>query len=197
VIEVNRVHGHRVMGPRVVFLLGTRSLQGHGNCIPICNVGIVGSDPELVSIAVYKQWQSCENLREANGFTLSVPRATDLPVVWMLGGKYSGYAKVSDTPKMKEFAERLDEGFSERGPVLVGALAWIDCRVIRRIEEVSDHLIVLGEIERCTVGSDFYDTQGRPYGGVAPLMQWSGNLFTAPGPLRVVDFFVPTEARNS
>jgi flavin reductase (DIM6/NTAB) family NADH-FMN oxidoreductase RutF len=80
-IELGAGSAHRVMSPRVVFLLGTISPSGDIDCIPVCNVGVVSSSPEIVFVAAYKRWQSCANLLEADGFTLSVPRKSDLAIV--------------------------------------------------------------------------------------------------------------------
>jgi flavin reductase (DIM6/NTAB) family NADH-FMN oxidoreductase RutF len=182
---------HRVMAPRVVFLLGTRSPEGHVDCMPICYVGMVSGEPEIVSIAVYRDWISCGYLREAEGFTLSVPRESSLADVWKMGGKSSGYIKISKASKEDEFSEVLNSEFSKYGPVLASALAWIECRILRKVDDLGDHMVVYGEITGATARVDSFNDSGNPLGGANTLMQWSGNLFTAPGATSCIPYFEP------
>lgn len=168
---------HRLLAPRLVTLLGTRDKAWGSNIIPITNCTSISIAPPLVAIAVYHSWCSCSALLSADGFTLSIPTIDDLELVWKLGGRYSGYCEVSTTPKLIEFRERLDESFSPYGPVLTGAIAWLECVKQQVVETGGDHMLFIGQVVRAkgqpvTHGSDAYlETEPKPF------MQWTGNRF--------------------
>jgi flavin reductase (DIM6/NTAB) family NADH-FMN oxidoreductase RutF len=90
---------HRLLAPRIAYLIGTRSPGGDPNLIPVSNVTSISTDPEQVLIAVHHRWATCDNLCEAQGFTLSVPDSSQLEGVWRLGARYSGYRVASRAEK--------------------------------------------------------------------------------------------------
>lgn len=64
---------HRILAPRLVVTIGTRSPDGRRNIIPINNITSISTEPSMVIIAVYKPWITAENLKTAKAFTGSVP----------------------------------------------------------------------------------------------------------------------------
>lgn len=188
-IGIDLAAAHRVLAPRLVLVVGTQSQAGVGNCIPVSNVTSVSTAPEAVAVAVYHEWQTAQNLLAASGFTMSLPSAGQLPLLWQLGAKYSGYANVSTIPKMEEFHEQLDWSFSPYGPVLIGAIAWFECVIERRITDIGDHYLVIGVMTRVVVNPEAYDPLGRPLQVPGPVMQWTRNHFTTPGSQLTMDFY--------
>lgn len=188
-IGIELAAAHRVLAPRLVLVVGTQSPAGAGNCIPISNVTSVSTEPEAVAVAVYHEWQTAQNMLAASGFTMSLPSASQLPLVWQLGAKYSGYANVSRVPKMEEFHEQLEWSFSSYGPVLVGAIAWFECVIERRITDLGDHYLVIGVMTRVKVDPEVYDPFGDPLRFPGPVMQWTRNHFTTPGPQLNMGFY--------
>lgn len=182
-------NAHRALAPRVVFAVGSRSPVGVPDCIPVSNVTSVSTEPQAVAVAVYHLWETARNLTAVPGFTLSLPTAGQLSLLWQLGGKYSGYADVSKAPKQDEFYEQFDFSFSAYGPVLKGAIAWFECFTRRWVADLGDHLLVIAAIERVMVDSDKYDREGYPIGEPEPIMQWTRNQFSTPGPRLSMDFY--------
>jgi flavin reductase (DIM6/NTAB) family NADH-FMN oxidoreductase RutF len=188
-ISIDLSVAHRVLAPRLVLLVGTQSPTGTGNCIPVSNVTSVSTSPEAVAVAVYHQWQTAQNLLAAPGFTLSLPSAGQLRLLWQLGAKYSGYADVATRPKMEEFREKLNWDFSSYGPVLTGAIAWLECVIERRITDIGDHCLVIGVVTRVMADPEVCDPLGSPPRIPEPVMQWSRNHFASPGPQLDIDFY--------
>ena len=188
-ISIDLSAAHRVLAPRLVLLVGTQSSAGVGNCIPVSNVTSVSTAPEAVAVAVYHEWQTAQNLLAASGFTMSLPSASQLPLLWQLGAKYSGYANVAKSAKMEEFHEQLDWGFSSYGPVLIGAIAWFECVIERRVTDLGDHYLVIGVVTRVVADPEVYDPLGDSPHVPEPVMQWTRNHFTTPGPLLDLDFY--------
>lgn len=56
---------HRLLAPRIAYLIGTRDHGGTPNVIPVSNVTSVSTDPQHVLLAVYKQWRTYETLLNA------------------------------------------------------------------------------------------------------------------------------------
>ncbi|HSX17989.1 MAG TPA: flavin reductase family protein [Candidatus Saccharimonadales bacterium] len=167
------------MAPRLVFLLGTVSEDGERNIMPISSVTSISTDPGMAIVAVYKEWQTCKNLETANGFTLSLAPKEQLELVWKLGGKYSGYR--SSMKKVEEFKNSLDFNFSKYGPVLKGALGWIECEVVDRPNAgKGNHLLVTGKYTKAMIDETKYTSEILPIGAPKPLMQWAQNAFSTP-----------------
>src|SRR5437868_14691558 len=100
---------HRILAPRLVVTIGTISPDGRQNIIPINNVTSISTDPGMALIAVYKPWITADNLKVAEGFTISVPHRGQLELIWKLGQKYSGYNSGKD--KIEEFKNNLELDF--------------------------------------------------------------------------------------
>lgn len=168
---------HRILAPRLVFLIGTRSADGTMNIIPITNVTSVSVEPCRVIVAVYKPWQTCSNLRSSKGFTLSLASKHQLGLIWKLGAKYSGYE--SNLSKMTEFRHALDLTFSRYGPVLKGALGWMEFEITNRPQSAKgDHMMVVGECWKAMVDPSRYTEDITPKSTPKPLMQWERNSFS-------------------
>lgn len=188
-IEFDARIAHRIIGPRVVFALGTFSSQNVPNCIPITNITSVSTEPQIIAVAVYREWQTARNLLSANGFVISLPSETSLQLLWKLGGKYSGYESVSTVPKASEFYEELSYEFSPHGPVLAKAAAWIECDVERIVRDAGDHILVLGCICHVAVSGKCFSPDGEPSDEFGPILQWTRNKFTALGRRIKMDFY--------
>ncbi len=179
---------HRIMAPRLVFLVGTVSQDGRKNIIPVSNVTSISTEPGMAIVAVYNEWITAVNLRTAEGFTLSLPSKDQLDLVWKLGAKYSGYK--SNLEKTEEFKDLLNMDFSKYGPVLNNALGWIECKIIDRPKDVGgNHLMVIGEYTKATVDEKQYTPEVAPIGNPKPIMQWERNNFSTAEDIFGIDYY--------
>jgi flavin reductase (DIM6/NTAB) family NADH-FMN oxidoreductase RutF len=179
---------HRILTPRLVVTIGTVNESGRPNIIPINNITSVGVRPGMVLIAVYKPWITASNLKTALGFTVSVPQHSQLPLIWKLGQKYSGYKSGKD--KIEEFKENLDLEFSKYGPVLIGAQGWLECEIIDRPNEAgADHYIVVGKYTKAVANTAFFDQDVSPINNPKPFMQWNSNNFSEASDVFSIDFY--------
>ena len=169
---------HRLLAPRIAFLIGTRSPEGEANLIPVSNVTSISTSPQLVLLAVYKDWKTYDNLNEATGFTLSVPSADQREGVWKLGARYSRYDFASRETKLLESGLALTDEPELFGPVLTDGLGWLSCRITQRPDYGGDHGIFIGEVVHVEFKKDVFTADGTPLGDLHPLMQVTGNLFT-------------------
>jgi flavin reductase (DIM6/NTAB) family NADH-FMN oxidoreductase RutF len=169
---------HRLLAPRVAYLVGTRSIQGEPNLIPVSNVTSISTDPELIVLAVYREWVTFENLVKTDSFTLSAPRTNQLPGVWRLGARYSRFDFPNTAAKLAESGLSISEYGDLHLPVLADGLGWLACRTIQQVDVRGDHGVFVGEVTHIVFNDEFFDREGTPLAEIQPLMQVTGNKFT-------------------
>lgn len=180
---------HRLLAPRIAYLIGTRDLGGVPNVIPVSNVTSVSTDPQHVLLAVYKQWRTYETLLNAEGFTLSVPLIKHLQGVWKLGAKYSRYPVASPREKLAASDLSFDCDESSYGPVLVDGAGWIECQVIKLADFDGDHGLIIGQAQRAWFNPEFLNPDGVPHTQANPLMQVTGNRFATATQFQQVPYY--------
>ncbi|MGH3785721.1 MAG: flavin reductase family protein [Pseudonocardiaceae bacterium] len=180
---------HRLLAPRIAYLIGTHDKGGTPNVIPVSNVTSVSTDPQHVLLAVHKQWCTYETLLNVEGFTLSVPLISHLQGVWKLGARYSGYPATN--PQEKLFASGLSFNYdaSSHGPVLADGIGWIDYQIVERADFGGDHGLIIGHAQRAWFNPEFLDPGGVPHTEINPLMQVTGNCFTTAAQLQRVPYY--------
>ncbi|GAA0908573.1 flavin reductase family protein [Virgisporangium aurantiacum] len=172
---------HRLLAPRIAYLIGTRSPEGEPNLIPISNITSVSTDPQLVLLAVLKKWQTCHNLIHGNGFTLSVPTVGHLDGVWKLGARYSRYTYSDRRAKLRDCGLHTTDSPELPGPILENGVGWLSCEIVNRPDVNGDHGLFIGEVAGVQFNPELLTADGTPVGTVRPLMQITGNLFTTAG----------------
>jgi flavin reductase (DIM6/NTAB) family NADH-FMN oxidoreductase RutF len=179
---------HRLLAPRIAYLIGTRSSEGEPNLIPVSNVTSVSTNPQLVLIAVYKQWQTFINLTVSPGFTLSVPAQSQLDGVWKLGATYSRFDFANRQAKLDDCGLSIADDREMFGPILTDGLGWLSCRTVHQTDFGGDHGIFVGEVDDVTLNTDVFAMDGTPHGELHPLMQVTGNLFTTASQISTIDY---------
>jgi flavin reductase (DIM6/NTAB) family NADH-FMN oxidoreductase RutF len=179
---------HRLFAPRIAYLVGTRSPDGEPNLIPVSNVTSISTDPQLIVVAVYRAWKTYDNLQTTDAFTVSVPTADQQDGVWKLGARYSRYDFPDRATKLTESGLALDHRPDLPGPVLTDGIGWLSCRITARPDVGGDHGVYIGEITHVEFNDDHLTTDGTPTHDPRPLMQITGNRFTAPGPAFTIPF---------
>lgn len=181
---------HRLLAPRIAYLIGTKDQTGTANLIPVSNLTSVSTKPQQVAIAVLKQWRTYENLLTADGFTVTVPTIEQLDSVWKLGARYSKYPVVDPVEKLASCGLELDRDASPYGPVVPSGIGSLSCRLVTRIDLNGDHGITVGEVEQVWFNSEYLTAEGKPKGVVHPLMQQTGNLFTtSTEPIVAIEYY--------
>jgi len=174
----NVAKAHRLLAPRIAYLIGTRTPDGEANLIPVSNVTSVSTDPQLIVVAVFKDWQTHDNLHQAAGFTLSVPTVNHREGVWKLGARYSRYDYPDRQTKLRACGLALTDNPNRFGPILADGLGWLSCRIVARPDFGGDHGVFVGEIEHVEFNPNHFRDDGTPTGDLHPLMQVTGNRFT-------------------
>lgn len=173
---------HRLLAPRIAYLIGTRSPEGEPNLIPLSNATSISTDPQLIVIAVYRAWKTYDNLQAADTFTLSVPTAEQHHGVWKLGARYSRYDFPDRATKLTASGLNLDYNPDLPGPVLTDGIGWLSCRITSRPDIDGDHGVYISQITHAEFNDDHLTSDGIPIHDLHPLMQITGNRFTTSGP---------------
>lgn len=180
---------HRVLAPRVAYLIGTRATDNSPNLIPVSNLTSISTEPQQIMLAVYKQWQTHKNLRDGDGFTVSVPHFDQLEGVWALGAKYSRYPYGSTAAKITASGLSVDHETSLYGPILADGIGWATCGIIAKLDFEGDHGVYVGQIEHVNFNPQYLNPDGTPCGDVRPVMQITGNIFTTSADTHTIPYF--------
>jgi flavin reductase (DIM6/NTAB) family NADH-FMN oxidoreductase RutF len=176
-LQVDPSVGHRLLAPRVAYLVGTTGPQGP-NLIPASNVTSVSREPQILVIGIYKEWQTYRNLVEASGFTLCLPNIEQIDAVWKLAAKYSGFEPPDGKSKLEACGAEIDLDASGFGPVLVESVGWLECTIVHEAKIESDHGIFFGEVKRACFDPEFLTSDGSYRKNSKPVMQVVKNSFS-------------------
>jgi flavin reductase (DIM6/NTAB) family NADH-FMN oxidoreductase RutF len=179
--------GHRLLAPRIAYLIGTTGSNGP-DLAPISNLTSVSRTPQVLVIAVYKEWQTYANLQEAGGFTVSVPHRAQNDAVWKLGEKYSHFTPPAGQSKLDACGNAIVPKF-ESGPVLADAIGWLECKIVATSDIESDHGIFFGGVARAFFNDRFLTEDGQYIIDSRPVMQLVGNVFATSGETWTNDYF--------
>ena len=102
----------------------------------------VSLEPPLVSVSIGLDSQAHELIRDEGGFAIS-----------LLSAEQEALAQhfARSVPPIALFEGRRAR--DARGPLLEGALAWLECEV-RHAHRAGDHTLFVGEVERTELGGD-------------------------------------------
>jgi flavin reductase len=103
----------------------------------------VSLEPALVSVAIGLDSQAHELIRDEGGFAISLLSAEQEPLA-------QHFAR--SVPPIALF-EGIAVRDGARGPLLEGALSWLECEV-RHAYPAGDHTLFVAEVERAELGDD-------------------------------------------
>ena len=120
----------------------TVDLEGERLGLTVASLVSVALEPPLVAISIAQQAALHELLRSAGGFAVSLLGADQLPLA-------QHFARGVPPIVLWERIERRD---GARGPLLAGALGWLECELAAE-HAVGDHTLFVGRVERVEAGA--------------------------------------------
>lgn len=178
---------HRILAPRIAYLVTSVDKQGRVNAASFSNLTSVSTDPERLVLAVYKAWDTIRNIRATHEFVVNVPSRNLLKEVWVCGDKYAGNPIPSGIDELK--IAGLTEIPSERvkPPRIAECPMHLECKVVW-IKNVGDHYLILGDIVSASYSKGSFDKELiQIVPKTIPLMEISRGFFTSPGKVVVVN----------
>ena len=135
----------------------TVDLEGEQLGLTVASLVSVALEPPLVAISIAHQAALHELLRGAGGFAVSLLGAEQLALA-------QHFARGVPPIAIWQGIEKRD---GPRGPLLEGALGWLECELAGE-HEAGDHTLFVGRVERAEPGA-----QG------APLIRLGGDYQSA------------------
>jgi flavin reductase len=120
----------------------TTELQGERFGLTVGSLVSLSLEPPLVGISIGKDSSSHEPIRRAGGWTASLLSGLQQAVA-------QHFARSGIPPVALWNGVDVREG--ARGPLIEGALAWLECRTSSE-HEAGDHTIFVGEVESTELG---------------------------------------------
>jgi flavin reductase (DIM6/NTAB) family NADH-FMN oxidoreductase RutF len=120
----------------------TTELDGERFGLTVGSLVSLSLEPALVGISIGKDSSSHEPLRRAGAWTASLLAGDQIQVARHFAR--SGIPPVA-------LWDGVDVRTGERGPLIDGALAWLECRTVAE-HEAGDHTILVAEVESSELG---------------------------------------------
>lgn len=121
----------------------TTQLDGERFGLTVGSLVSLSLVPQLVGISIGKDSSSHEPIRRAGGWAASLLAGTQTHVA-------QHFAR-SGIPPLALWIG-MDVRESARGPLIDGALGWLECRTVSE-HDAGDHTIFVGEVESIELGS--------------------------------------------
>ena len=180
---------HRLLAPRIAYLIGTRSPEGIPDIAPASNVTSISREPQLIVIAIYKKWRTYQNLLHSKGFTVTVPTADQLDGVWRLGEKYSHFPVPAGVSKLEACGLPIEDRPEWNGPSVGSAIGAFNCRLVQQVEVEADHGVFIGEITDAVFSVTYLTEEGMYKRNARPLMQVVKNSFATSSEHWTIPYF--------
>ena len=123
--------------------VATVEVDGNRLGLTVSSLVSLAVEPPVVGLSIWRQAAFHELLREADGFAVSLLAGDQLP----LAQHFS-----RGVPPIAMW-HGLDVRESGRGPLLEGAVGWLECELDGELE-AGDHTFFLGRVERVEPGAD-------------------------------------------
>ena len=104
-------------------------------------VASVSLEPHLILVCADRKSESLSVLLRTGSFAVSILRAEDAKIA----------RRFSEEIRDQRFQELELVDMRVGPPTLKNALAWIDCRIWKKVE-AGDHVVLIGEVVDCGVG---------------------------------------------
>lgn len=171
---------HRLLSPRIVYLVSSINGKGIFNAAPISNLTSVSNAPQRVALAICPKWNTYKNIRLMREFVINIPSKEMLDAVWVLGDKYSGNIIPPNVNKVNIAGFHIFKSNFVLPPKLVECYAHLECKVVW-IKSVGDHMLILADVldvdcEDMALSNDLVVNTKL----FLPIMQVSGSIFTHP-----------------
>lgn len=147
------------------------------NIITLAWVGVVNSEPPMVSIAIRPGRHSYEIVKETEEFVVNIPRASQVEMVDACG-TLSG----RNVNKFSEFALTPRRGDLQQAPAIAECPINLECRV-RQVLPLGSHHLFIGEVLNVLVDEALCDEKGNVDLGKAAVLGFGAGAYLGVEPL--------------
>ena len=147
--------GSTQLAPVPAVLVGTGGQGWKNNLITVAWVGIVCSDPAMLSISVRPERYSYQALTATREFTVNVPLASQARIV-----DWCGVVSGKDHDKFAEQKLTAVSGSKVQAPLVMECPLNLECKV-KEIIKLGSHDMFIAEIAAVQVSEEFIAESGR------------------------------------
>jgi len=137
------------------------------NIITLAWVGVVCSDPPMVSIAVRPGRYSYDIIKETKEFVINLPLESQVEVV-----DACGLVSGRKVEKFKHFKLTLQKGALKQAPAIAECPISLECEV-RQVLALGAHHLFLGEVISVLAEESICDAKGKVDANKAPLLGYA------------------------
>jgi flavin reductase (DIM6/NTAB) family NADH-FMN oxidoreductase RutF len=160
------------LAPLPAALLSCGAFEGQKNLITLAWVGIVNSEPPMLSVSIRPQRYSHQLIKESGQFVVNVP-GDDLAAAVDLCGNVSG----RDTDKFALTGLTARRASQVDAPIVAECPVNLECRV-RQTLTLGSHDLFIAEIVAVQVSEEFVDHGRIDAGKLKPLVYAGGEYFS-------------------
>jgi flavin reductase (DIM6/NTAB) family NADH-FMN oxidoreductase RutF len=147
------------------------------NVITLAWVGVVNSEPPMVSIAIRPGRHSYNIIKDTGEFVVNVPRESQAEMVDACG-TLSG----RNVNKFSEFNLTPLKGELQQAPAVSQCPISLEC-VVRQVIPLGTHHLFLGEVQSVLVDEDICDAKGNVDFQQAAVLGFAGGQYLGVQPL--------------
>lgn len=178
---------HRILSPRIAYLVTTVDKNGRVNAAAFSNLTSVSVKPQRLVLSVFHAWDTLKNIRATKEFVVNVPSFSLLEKVWICGDKYAGNPIPEGVNELEVAKLTALRSNKVRPPRIAECLTHLECKV-RWIKNVGDHHLILADIVDASYSQGAFNSDLIPMvQKIRPLLEVAGGFFASPGKIVLVD----------
>jgi len=179
-VNLDLKFAHRLICPRVVYIITTISKNGVVNAGSFTNLTSVSSNPQRLVFSTVERNDTFKNIRQTREFVVNIPSVSLLEKVWICGDKYAKMPIPSHISELTVVNFTPISSEKVKPPRIKECFGHLECKVVW-IRNVGDHFLILGEVVAASCNEGTFDRQFIPrVEKTKPLLQISGPYFTSP-----------------
>jgi len=167
-----------LLGPIPAALIGC----GNGdedNIITLAWVGVVNSNPPMISAAVRPNRHSFNIIKESGEFTVNIPAADQVEIV-----DFCGTLSGKDINKFTRFGLNPLKGLLDKAPMIEECPISMECKV-KQTFELGSHTVFLGEVISSYVSEEILDRKGKIDFSKVSILGFCAGSYLAVSPLNL------------
>ncbi|MGW5555595.1 flavin reductase family protein [Micromonospora sp. NPDC003944] len=176
---------HRLLGPRPVYFVGSNRPDGAPHLCAATNVTSISSDPALLAVALWPEWETTVNIRRSGKLTVSLALSDQVASVLTAGHRYSGVTL--PTGSSDKFAAAGLTPLTTGGDYPAGvaeSAAVLICDVVEVVSGLGDHDVVIAKVRSAWVDPESVsDDLVLGLSRRQPLLQLTGARFATAQPV--------------
>ncbi|MGB9599449.1 MAG: flavin reductase family protein [Myxococcota bacterium] len=151
--KVNSRHSYKLLHPKIVALITSRSKKGRENVMSCAWMTPVSVNPPLVLVSIAREWYTSELINESKEFVINIPDFSMIKEV-MLAGTLSGRR----IDKLMKMGLKVSKAKMVKSPVVDKCIAHIECKLVKKVE-AGESYIFIGKVLAAYADENYFDRQ--------------------------------------